>query len=221
MESLERARADLEMLLAAYPDEVKVSGYNEQVQEISAFPIRFELRLFLPHSEDNNVSSDLGAVITMEMNEGYPVERGIEISSYRILSTTRVSKKTLESAVQSIRDSASEALDIGEEGALVCCMAAQQSWSDCIEEEILINYEKATTDEEQRHAASAHIMEAADNIHWIAGKEGCGIISDRKSTFQAFVCTVYNEEMVSRALQNLISSSNKIQKATHNMVSDY
>lgn len=241
--SLERAKSDLEIVMAAYPDEVRVISENGEIVSISSaditsrhssFPLRFELSLFLLpndgilccHAEQGSLPSSsmdsflLGATIAMEMNEGYPVDRGIEVVSYRIMNRSRVSKNVLELTVQSVRDVAAELLEIGEECALSCCIAAQQSWSDNIQADALIINGKVIADETQRQI-NKELRERADNdIHWIAGRDGCGIITDRKSTFQAFVCFVNDEDMVSRALKKLISGSRKVQKATHNMVSN-
>ena len=206
-ECLDRAKADLELVLAAFPDEIKNATVDDE-------RVQFELHLNLlrENAEDN----DTHATITMEMGNGYPISCGIKVISYRAMNP-KVGKKMMELTVKAVRDTAIECQGNEEEAALTCCMAAQQVWTDYLEEEHFDNEEKLARDEISRLAA-VQAEKLDDDIIWTPGRDGCGIIMDRKSTFQAFVCVVTDENMVQRALHKLISSSNKIQRATHNMV---
>ena len=51
------------------------------------------------------------------------------------------------------------------------------------------------------------------HYHWISGEP----LLDKKSSFQAHLCEVHSEEDVRGALQQLLTSSSKIQRASHNM----
>jgi hypothetical protein len=106
-ESLERALADLEMLKAAYPDEVSSSS------ETTTFPLRCSLHL----------SSD--SFVELEFVHGYPVTSGLQISSYRSPEKVR-----MDAVVRAIRETAQECLDEEAEGGFLCCAAALEAWND-------------------------------------------------------------------------------------------
>ena len=105
-ESLERAIADLEMLKAAYPDEVSTSLDT-------TFPLRFSLHL----------SSE--SFVELEFRQGYPVTSGVQISSYR-----SPEKGRMDAVVRAIRKSAQNCLDDEVEGGLPCCAAALEAWNE-------------------------------------------------------------------------------------------
>jgi hypothetical protein len=106
-ESLERALADLEMLKAAYPDEVSSSS------ETTTFPLRFSL----------NLSSD--SFVELEFIQGYPVTSGLQISSYRSPEKVR-----MDAVVRTIRETAQECFEDEAEGGFLCCAAALEAWND-------------------------------------------------------------------------------------------
>ena len=205
-EALMRAQVDLEILTAAYPDEITI----HTPIPCTTFPISFTL-----HLQSTNASYDTikGATsnITMQISSGYPDTSGVEITSFR-----GVRKNSIELAVKAAKDASLECLANGEEGALSCCIAAQQVWDDCMQDEVdkLVSEEERLKEEEH---VRLDLATQNDDIEWISGVEGCGIAHDRKSTFQAFVCSVKNDDMVRRALGKLIDGNNKIQRATHNM----
>jgi hypothetical protein len=105
-ESLERALADLEMLKAAYPDEVSSSSAN-------TFPLRCSLHL----------SSD--SFVELEFIQGYPVTTGIMVSSYR-----SPEKGRMDAVVRAIRVTAQECLEDEAQGGFLCCAAALEAWND-------------------------------------------------------------------------------------------
>lgn len=86
--SLERARMDVEMLLAAYPDEISGSSAND-----AEFPVRVRLQL----------SND--AHVNLEFQDGYPTTLGVQISSYR---SKPHEKERMEAAVTAIRETAQQ-----------------------------------------------------------------------------------------------------------------
>ena len=210
-ESFERSSADLEILCAAYPDEINLerndlyNGCEEEKEENQPdwFPLIFTLNLTL---DDNK----FGASITMEFPKGYPTSKALEIVSYRSSST--VKKDIIEQVVSSIRETANEALDTygGEECGLACCAAAIERWSSLIESEP----QREETTVKILHDTN-QIINSDDDINWITSEN---ILVDRKSVFQAHVCVVRSDDMVSRAVNKLIEGNTKVQRATHNMV---
>ena len=186
-ESLERALADLEIVTAAYPEEVTTNGSR-------SFPLQFTI-----HLTDN-------AFVTLEMIPGYPIETGVNVTSYR---SKPHEKGRIEATVSAIRDAAKECHQDGVEGGFTCCSAALDTWN---------NYQQNGGKED---VLAETVMEqelitrdAARQYHWVSGE----CLVDRKSVFQAHLCRVSSEQQVREALDELISGSSKIQRATHNMV---
>jgi Uncharacterized protein family UPF0029/Protein of unknown function (DUF1479) len=190
--SLERALADLEMIQAAYPDEIEVP----QDYQSDSFPLRFILNL----SEN--------ASLTMELTEGYPVSKGVEISDYR---TTKQSEKLrLDGVVQAVRETSLECLAEEMEGSISCCAAALEAWNDgCTDGE----GDDAAKETVQAQETPPDEPISTTHYRWISGDP----LVDKKSTFQAHLCAVQTEQQVQEALHHLITSSSKIQRATHNM----
>jgi len=244
-ESFERASADLEMICAAYPDEVTLFQTSNQesttvIQDDddddgraavpSWFPLMFTLAL-----PSLSTTTTTGANVTMELPRGYPTTATLQIVSYRGVppSSSAVTKVYVEAAVIAVRCAAEEALHInggdgdGEECALACCAAAFDSWRISSERfEIDVGRDDSaaatacnyTTQDDTIHGD--HIDGGDDDdIHWITSDN---TVVDRKSVFQAHVCPIDSEDMVRRAVDSLIRGSSKIQRASHNMVrSDY
>jgi len=206
-EALMRAQADLELLTAAYPDEITI----HTPLPCTSFPISFTMHLQSTNEASSKAIKDSKSTITMQMKSGYPETTGVEITTFRAIR-----KKSIELAVQAVKDASLECLANGEESALSCCIAAQQVWDECMQDEAdkLVWEEERLKEEEH---VRLDLATQDDDIKWISGVEGCGIVHDRKSTFQAFVCYVKDEDMVRRALRKLIDGNNKIQRATHNM----
>ncbi len=211
-ESFERAHSDLQILLAAYPDEIVFDGLcsngdNDDFDQPNWFPLIFKLTL----PKDGH---KFGASVTMEFPQGYPTSKSLEVISYR--SSPNVKKEIIEQVVDVIKETAFEALNTyrGEECGLACCAAAIDSWTTLIEAEqqIIADQEQAALEVQNQERINQDDLD----IHWIASEN---TLIDRKSVFQAHLCIVSSEDMVKRAVNKLIEGSTKIQRATHNMVS--
>jgi len=108
-ESLDRTLADMEMLSAAYPDEIK------EPEDFTSFPLKVSLVL-------SNT-----AHIELEYVKGYPVDSNVQIASYRSNTNEKV---RMEATVAAVRTAANECLREGIEGGLACVAAALETWSD-------------------------------------------------------------------------------------------
>jgi hypothetical protein len=190
--SMERSLADLELIQAAYPDEVTVTMEHPS----NTFPFKFSLNL----SENTS--------LTMELQAGYPIWKGVQVTDYR--ATKPSDKVKIEAVVEAVRkvSLACQAEQI--EGSLSCCAAAIEAWNvgDVVgeQEDILENTEQHLTKLQYNPTS-------ATRYAWISGEP----LVDKKSTFQAHLCAVHTEQQVEEAFQQLITSSSKIQRATHNM----
>lgn len=210
-ESYERASADLEILTAAYPEEIIIVDNDEHVSDTDAIPSWFPLVFTLSFSMDpssHDFSSQFGANITMEFPKGYPA-KALSVVSYR--SSHIVPKEVIENIVSCVKTTASEAVEVygSEECGLQCCAAALDCWNEWIEESrILESQTKDLASEIQQD------IQNDDDINWISSEN---LLVDRKSTFQAHICVVDSDDMVRRAVNKLIDGSSKIQRATHNM----
>jgi putative IMPACT (imprinted ancient) family translation regulator len=181
-DSLERALADIEILQAAYPDEVdfRVVG--------TKFPLHATLRL------------DDDSSIVLEFVDGYPMQSGVQVSSYRSSEKNRI-----DAAARAVRQVAEECLEDEIEGGLACCAAAMERWQE---------YEQQQqADKEEEVVDSIQINPPSRQYEWFTGEP----FMDRKSMFVAHACRVASEQEVREALTQLLSSSSKIQRATHNM----
>ena len=221
LESYERAAADMEILCAAYPEEIKIvhpdymieTGSSTDVNDYeipSCFPLIFTLNL--PGSVDNDSSllqksRQFGGNITMEFPRGYPAKE-LEIVSYR--SFQGIKKEIIEKVVNNIRSTAKEAVELygGEECGLACCSVALECWNGCLED--LVSENAAILEDD----TVSEKIDTYDDIEWITAKT---TLVDRKSVFQAHVCVVDSDEKVRRAVNKLIEGNSKIQRATHNM----
>ncbi|GFH54500.1 hypothetical protein CTEN210_10976 [Chaetoceros tenuissimus] len=211
-ESYERASADLEILTAAYPEEINIVDNDEHVSDTDAiipswFPLVFTLSFSMDPSS-NDFSSQFGANITIEFPKGYPA-KALSVVSYR--SSHIVPKEVIEKIVSCVKNTASEAVEVygGEECGLQCCAAALDCWNEWIEE--------SRISESQTKDLVSQIQQDIqndDDINWISSEN---LLVDRKSTFQAHICVVDSDDMVRKAVNKLIDGSSKIQRATHNM----
>jgi len=219
-ESFERASADLEILCAAYPEEIKIFQSEDEfiTNESSeaglehSLPLWFPLifTLALPGSLDGSpqATQKIGGNLTMEFPKGYP-SRKLQIISFR--SSPSIKKEYIEKVVACVQTTATDAVDLhgGEECGLQCCATAIECWTECLEEE------QAQQVEEFVESADIAIgTELDDGIKWISAET---TLVDRKSVFQAHVCIVNSDAMVTVAVDKLISGSSKIQRAAHNM----
>jgi len=206
-ESLDRANADLEIVVSAYPDECRslTNSLETKACFSDTFPLTWEIRL---PDETTRLNT-----ITLQMIDGYPIESNVQVVSYRSNEKARI-----EAVVQRIRETAMECQQEGIEGALSCVSAALETW------------EEFTSNARHETAASVNLkntLEEADVVGettqrklkytWISSETP---LIDRKSSFVAHICRQATSELeVHEALQQLLTSTSKIQRATHNMVS--
>ena len=197
--------ADVEIILSAYPDETTTdvsfptdgADADDEKRKTVSFPLHVTLRL----SET--------AHCTLELRQGYPTRSNIQISSYR----SRPNEKArMEATVAAIRATAQKCLEEGVEGGLACCAIAFETWNDLEE----TNGEQQEDDGVTEASSSLlHPHPTTEKkFEWISGEP----LMDRKSTFQAHVCGITSESDVKLALQQLMDSSPKLHRATHNMV---
>jgi Uncharacterized protein family UPF0029 len=196
--SFEQALSDREIVQSAFPDETEINGPEE-----ASFPLHLTLYLS---------KAPFTAFIVLEWNEGYPVHTRLQVSSYRCTDDC----KRLERAVRVVQ--ATAALlhqEGGVEAGLACCAAALEAWNE-------------RDDEAQAKEQTADLNEAIELLSPATPPEGNGLVyqwrtgttnvHDRKSLFVAHVCPVQAESDVAPALQQLLRSSSKMQRATHHMV---
>ena len=211
-DDLNRALADFEILLSAFPDETELCSNNNcsqqhQAEQQQATPTEFPLRVTFRLSET--------AWIQLEFIKGYPTSSGLQVVSYRSNS-----KETyrMEACVHAIKQSARECYEEQIEAALPCCLAAKDIWDNYD-----TTYNHTITESENGHDGPNAITTTTtsanndDNNYlypWITTES----ITEKKSIFQAHVCPVKSEHDVKCALQQLLISSTRIQRATHNMV---
>jgi len=219
--SISRAIADLEILTAAYPDEVIVpyellSNENEDNHNLQ-FPLSFTLELPSFHNKHEASSSrNKTDSITMQFPKGYPVKAPLQIHSFRCGTGNSV-KSAMEQAVHAAKAAASECFEHEEEAGLMVCQAALSTWDQFMQEQHQKDQDQIALQKLELQQKYAHEMfEDGEDIQWISSNN---LIVDRKSTFQAHITVIDSDDMARRALQKLIRGSSKIQRATHNMVS--
>jgi hypothetical protein len=164
-ENMELLSEQLELLSAAFPDEVSL------------------------HDDGFTLTLSEGAYCKIQL---IPTA---QIVSYRCQPEE---KARMEATVTAMRES----LD---NGAWACCSTALQVWS---EGESTVEHQPEPTVTEGTAQSSTH------HYHWITGEP----LTDRKSTFQAHICLIESQADVRPALDQLIMSTSKLQRATHNMV---
>lgn len=186
--------ADLEMLQAAFPDEVKT---KTTPPPSAAPPRQFPLYCSFYLAPDSFVE--------LEFIQGYPMTVGVQVSKYR-----SPHKAQMEAVVAAIRNAAKECLEDQVEGALACCAAALETWNDCTKETLCTEHDKNVDIIQQPQESPMHVP----TVEWITANEP---LVDRKSSFLAHVCKVTSEQQVHHALRQLIDGNSKLQRATHNM----
>ena len=211
--SLQAARADLELLQAAYPDEIDMDDDTRSDNaEASNFPLTARLHF------------SKTASCQLQWRHGYPATSTVEIISCRAKDSHE--QQWLEQALHAWRSMAREWE--GQEGVgLVCCAAAMEAWNNSTTSEgvtaaaEIVDDENAALDQD----ADEDYSNKKDRTHqqampslshdyiWISGEP----LVDRKSTFQAHVCRLQKEADVAAALHQLLTSSSKMQRATHHM----
>ncbi|KAL3925028.1 MAG: hypothetical protein SGILL_000670 [Bacillariaceae sp.] len=199
-ESLQRAMADLEMIQAAYPDEITMEAATQANKK---FPMKFTLHL-------STVAS-----LTMKLEEGYPKDKGVQVSDFRASKPT--DKTRLEAAVQAVRRVSMECLEDEMEGSISCCAVALEVWNDAADHGASNDTDTTRSTTETINKEKSRMMQQQQQqnttYHWISGEP----LMDRKSSFQAHLCAVHSEKEAKEALHQLVTSSSKLQRATHNM----
>ncbi len=198
--SLERARADIEIIQSCYPDEISSCS---SCDDASTFPFQFTLAL----SADSDTNN-----LTLRLDPGYPINSGVQIANYRTDSVKY--KARLEAVVRAVRKVSSECEEEEIEGCIACCAIALETWNDySLNDENDDGDDHATEQESTSVHGGGHKSSVEKHYHWISGEP----LLDKKSSFQAHLCKVRSEEEVRGALQQLLTSSSKIQRASHNI----
>jgi hypothetical protein len=187
-DSLERALADFEMLIAAYPDEIRSFTQDNT----AAFPLRIALQL------------SPTAHCDLQISEGYPVESNLQVTSYR---SNPEEKGRMEAVLSAIRGTSEECLENQVEGAFACCAAGLEAWKHTKEGHRVLEGVSSL------NIARNQTAEARTLFRWIIGEP----LIDRKSTFLAHACRVTSEADVRQALHQLLDGNSKLQRSSHNM----
>lgn len=206
-ESLDRAMADVELLLSAYPDEAKAVPTNssDDADDADDAPSAFPLQVQLKFSET--------ACITLEWVQGYPVETTVQVHSYR--SSNSRENARLHGAVQAVRAAAAEALADQIEAGFTVVAAAKETWDEQLQAEQSAQQQQASDTREGLDASDSARQKSTHPVYeWATGEP----LTDRKSAFQAHVCRIKGEADVGAALSQLMDSNSKLHRATHNMV---
>ena len=192
--SRERAMADVEMLCAAYPDEV-VREDEEEANVMDLAVLKFTLQL----------STTAKCQLQILWNEHYPTLTNIQIASYRCRPGD---KARMEATLTTLRAAAQECLDDGVEGCLPCTAAALEVWQ---------NHETEPTDSSLLPLDSVQPVEEPtrrQHFQWYSGEP----MVVQKSSFVGHVCRIHSASQVPLALDQLIGNNSKLQRASHNMV---
>jgi len=225
-ESLQAALADVEILQSAYPDECHVEDENDDdaatdpQQQRQAFPLTVTLR-FSPT-----------ASCRLQWIAGYPTRTGVQVASYRARDSAE--QAALDRAVAAIRATSAACCDEQQvEGGLACCAAGLQAWEEAMEmmenthnkdaaernDDITAMVKTSTTNsgdqdaENKEQSTSTPAHPSSHHYTWISGPP----LLDRKSSFQAHLCRITCADEVKPALEQLVASSSKLQRATHHM----
>jgi hypothetical protein len=151
-ETFEQTRANLELLLAAFPDEILL------IDNIDDGVPKFILSL--------KSDKQYWANITMQLSSS-----GIlTVVSYR---GSPCSKHILEKIVATVREVATEH---GEEAAIPCCCAATNLWTEEIENATALLLQQESAEELSKQRDGDHVMSNLEDIQWISGEP----ITDRK-----------------------------------------
>lgn len=197
--SLDLALADIELLCSAYPDEVAFVG-NGCSNSLSSSDQSLPLTVTLHLSDD--------ALVDFQFDDGYPKDSAIKVTRCRSSKEYPI----LQAAIRAFERTALECMQEGIEGALPCCAAAFEAWNSAKEDQKQ-NFETPPTTILKNQSETIDDQKKKSTV-WVSGEP----LIDRKSTFQAHLCHVHSEHDVQEALRSLNSISNKIARATHNMV---
>ena len=220
-ESLEAARADVELLQAAYPDEIESITTDAEKDDV-----RFPLTVRLHFSKTTSCE--------LQWREGYPDESTVEIVSWRIKDARE--QPCLERALAALRSAARVGSNSDYAGVgMACCAAALEAWhgthtadsssasastsvANLLAVSVSVSVSEGDLDVDDNNNNSIHCNTNSNHDNdncctWISGDP----LVDRKSVFQAHLCRLENEANVAPALQQLLTSSSKMQRATHHM----
>jgi len=184
-ESLNRALADLEMLKAAYPDEVTTDTKND------SFPLSCSFCL------------EKDSFVQLEFIEGYPVTTGVQITRYR-----SPQKGRMDAVVCAIRKASAECLEDEVEGAFMSCAAALEAWNDYQDNKTSILQESVVEEEEEE------ILPQTPSVKWITGDplmdrkssfvaRACRVTSERQ-VHEALHQLIDGSSKLQRATHNMV-----------------
>jgi hypothetical protein len=231
-DSEDRAMADVELLMAAYPEQVFQTTDGGDDSNILRSSSSFTLQL--------SISASL--ILEIPRHCGYPTTGcPLLVRSYQCGPQDA---SRLEAIVASVRATALDCQQEGVEAGFRCVQQAVDMWNN-FDDSRQARYEHEHEDEDERlspavsddddatdttdHHPSSHDYAPNSLIThspspsknsssliftWISGEA----LVDRKSTFVAHLCRLTREADVQPALTQLLQSDNKLQKATHNMV---
>ena len=110
--------------------------------------------------------------------------------------------------MRAVRKASEECLEDDMEGSMTCCATALETWQNYGVDPHADDYV-----DEDGGCCCPPPKPPLKHYEWISGEP----MMDRKSSFQAHLCEVYTEQETREALQQLLTSSSKIQRASHNM----
>jgi hypothetical protein len=233
--SLEYIIAEIEMLLAAYPNEIScqtIAEHSNNNNHVVMTPSNFPLHVTL------HLSST--AHIVLEYTLGYPKTQrsSVAISSYRCNALEkRQLDYTLRFCHKVLSDHNNDDDNSSECNGYTCVVTAFEKWHDYQVKPDHLG--KASNDDEHLHNSTVHDVvnnqlplnsfstattssstraiettKSGEMYRWVTGSP----LIVQKSTFVAHVCRINQQSDVQPALYQLLSSTSKLQRATHNMV---
>jgi Uncharacterized protein family UPF0029 len=232
--SIERALSDIEIVRSAYPDETTFrpchdnnidNDDHDSTATTSATPtLPLHVTLYLSKRQ---------AYIVFEWNHGYPTRTPLQISVYRD-DNHHNSKQRIEQTVLAVRATALECYEDGIEAGLACCSTAFEVWNSYGDDHTVACDENDAAELEPVFSSNALSMPFESlsqsttsftttsntttvRYQWLTTDEA-NMIHDRKSIFVGHVCPIRSESDVKPAIFQLLSSNNKLQRATHHMV---
>lgn len=140
--SMERALADVEMICAAYPDQVtRDEGDDAEDNKFDMDDTTRCRSLFFTLHFPDDVDSHPGATTSTSTStccrlqilwkEHYPVATNVQIVSYRCRNS--VDKGRLDTALSALRRTAQECMEEEREGCFPCISAALEAWEAAVE----------------------------------------------------------------------------------------
>lgn len=188
------------------------------------------------------------AYCQLQMISGYPTMTNIQVLHYHVSNNKNQDEERMKAAVAALRATAQECLEDGVEGSLACCSAALQTWNDWrtsstptliakeatttkaihnknIGTENDIPTSSASTQKDQHNdcgddkdTTTTTVATTNSNTIYQWTSTTNEPVVDRKSVFIGHVCPIDREADVRPALDQLLTSTTKLQRATHHMV---